>query len=230
MGFKNYYYILGIDSRATQKDINTAYRIMAKKWHPDKNNGVDTTAQMQLISEAYEVLKNREKREAYDVEYRKYLAKSREQSSQRITIEKCYYCGQNIANPKFAYSKTLYRETKRRNFAIQRKVWYETLNIKIPRCEGCNKIHESGSLIFIILPLIAFSLLGLILGLTLENMWLFFLIAGGFVGLILGNILSSIDDSIIANESGIKKESDISGFKLIAILRKKGWTTTKPEA
>jgi hypothetical protein len=80
------------------------------------------------------------------------------------------------------------------------------------------------------LPLISFAVLGLVLGLTIWSMWFLCLIAGGFVGGILGNILSSIDASIIAKESGIKKESDISNFELVTLLIREGWSTDKPTA
>jgi len=230
MNFKNYYSILATVPEATQKEITDAFKTMAKKWHPDKNKGMDTTEQMQVISEAYGILKDKEKRKAYNIEfYRNYLDNSQNQPSQGVKIERCYYCNQNIANPKFSHNETFYKETKRSNFP-KRIVWYETLEIKIPRCEECNKIHENGSRLFVLLPLISFSLLGTILGLTIWNMWLLCLIAGGFVGLILGAILSSIDDSIIAKEAGIKKNSDIYEFEPISILNKEGWSSSKPNA
>lgn len=230
MYFKNYYSILETVPQATHREITDAYKKMAKKWHPDKNNGMDTTAQMQAISEAYEILKDKEKRKVYNLEYyRHYLAKFQNQSEQGVKIERCYYCNQNIANPEFAHNEAFYKETKRSNFP-QRKVWYKTLEVKIPRCEECYEIHGSGSQLFTFLPLISFSLLGTILGLTIWSMWFLCLIAGGFVGLIIGYILSSIDDSIIANEAGIKKESDINEFEPVAILYKEGWSTSKPEA
>ncbi|MBL7968049.1 MAG: DnaJ domain-containing protein [Prolixibacteraceae bacterium] len=230
MNFKNYYSILGTFPHATQKEITDSYKTMAKKWHPDKNNGMDTTAQMQAISEAYGILKDKEKRKAYNIDYYKhYITNSQAQPRQEVKIEKCYYCKKNIANPKFARNVTFYKETKRSSFP-QRKVWYQTLEIKIPRCEDCNNIHKSGSRIFVLLPLVSFSLLGTILGLTIWSMWFLCLIVGGIIGLILGSILSSIDDSIIAKEAGIKKESNIYEFEPVAIIKKEGWSTSKPEA
>ena len=230
MIFKDYYSILGILPEATQKEIVLAYKNMAKKWHPDKNQGVDTTTQMQSISEAYEVLKNTEKRKMYNTEYfRYYELKIRNQQKVEVKIEKCYYCGNNIANHKFFYKKTLYKETNR-SFFPQKKVWYKTINVEIPRCEMCNNIHNSGSGLFILFPLISFALLGLILGLTILGLWFLFFIFGGIIGGIFGGILTSIDNSIISKEAGIKKESDISEFEPITILYKDNWTTDKPTA
>jgi hypothetical protein len=230
MSFKNYYSILGTVPQATQKEITDAYKAMAKKWHPDINNGMDTTAQMQAISEAYGVLKDMEKRKAYNLEYYKYFrAKFQNQTNQSNKIERCYYCNKNIANPKFANNVTFYKETKRSDFP-QPKVWYKTQVVKIPRCEECNKIHDSGLMVFFWLPFISFSLLGVILGLTIWSMWFLLLIVGAIAGLILGSILSSIDNSIVAKEHGIKKESNIYDFEPVIILNKAGWSTIKPEA
>lgn len=67
--FKDYYKILGIGINASPQDVKTAYRNMSKKWHPDRNQGVDVTAIMQDINEAYTILKNEEKRKRYNIEY-----------------------------------------------------------------------------------------------------------------------------------------------------------------
>lgn len=67
MDFKDYYKILGIPKTATADDIKKAYRKLAVKYHPDKNQG-DKNAEEKFkeISEAYEVLSNSEKRKKYD--------------------------------------------------------------------------------------------------------------------------------------------------------------------
>lgn len=67
MEFKDYYKILGVEKNATTDDIKAAYRKLAKKYHPDKNPD-DKTAESKFkeMSEAYEVLKDPEKRKKYD--------------------------------------------------------------------------------------------------------------------------------------------------------------------
>ena len=232
MAFKDYYSVLKILPQATNKEIAVAYKAMAIKWHPDKNKGVDTTEQMKSINEAYAVLKNPEKRKDYNVEYYRYFqTKTNFQSKPNTAppIVRCYYCVKNIANQRFAHKKTFYKETDRSHFP-QRKVWYKTANVEIPRCEACHKIHNSGAGVFVFLPLIAFAILGLILGLTIWSMWFLCLIGGVVGGGILGGILSSIDNSIIAKEAGIKKESDIYDFEPVKIFVKDGWSTDKPTA
>src|SRR5215468_10969566 len=62
--FKDYYRILGVDRGANDKTIKSAYRKLARKYHPDVNKGQD--AHFKEINEAYEVLSDPEKRRRYD--------------------------------------------------------------------------------------------------------------------------------------------------------------------
>ncbi|PYM80331.1 MAG: hypothetical protein DME13_23255 [Candidatus Rokuibacteriota bacterium] len=62
--FKDYYRILGVDRGADDKTIKSAYRKLARKYHPDVNKGQD--ARFKEIAEAYEVLSDPEKRRRYD--------------------------------------------------------------------------------------------------------------------------------------------------------------------
>jgi curved DNA-binding protein len=63
----DYYKILGIDKNATQKDIKSAYRKLARKYHPDLNpDNKDAKKNFQQINEANEVLSDPEKRKKYD--------------------------------------------------------------------------------------------------------------------------------------------------------------------
>src|SRR5256885_1243884 len=62
--FKDYYRILGVDRGADDKTLKSAYRKLARKYHPDVNKGQD--ARFKEINEAYEVLSDPEKRRRYD--------------------------------------------------------------------------------------------------------------------------------------------------------------------
>ena len=62
--YRDYYKILGVDRKADEKTIKSAYRKLARKYHPDVNKGKDE--KFKEISEAYEVLSDPEKRRRYD--------------------------------------------------------------------------------------------------------------------------------------------------------------------
>jgi len=66
MEYKDYYKALGISKTATQKEVQAAYRKLAKQLHPDVNKKPDAEKSFKAINEAYEVLKDPGKRERYD--------------------------------------------------------------------------------------------------------------------------------------------------------------------
>ena len=66
---KNYYDILGVDKKASAADIKSAYRKLAMKYHPDRNQGNEEAAErFKEINEAHETLSDEQKRAAYDYE------------------------------------------------------------------------------------------------------------------------------------------------------------------
>ena len=66
-GKRDYYEVLGVSKSATEAEIKSAYRKLAMKYHPDHNQGDASAAEkFKEISEAYEVLSNKGKRERYD--------------------------------------------------------------------------------------------------------------------------------------------------------------------
>ena len=66
MRFKNYYEVMGVPRGATQDEIKRAYRKLARKFHPDVSKEKDAEARFKELQEANEVLKDPEKRAAYD--------------------------------------------------------------------------------------------------------------------------------------------------------------------
>lgn len=66
MEFKDYYDILGVKPEASEAEIKAAYRKLARKYHPDKNKDAGAEDKFKAVNEANEVLKDAEKRRAYD--------------------------------------------------------------------------------------------------------------------------------------------------------------------
>ena len=66
MEYKDYYKIMGVDKKATDTEIKRAYRKLARKYHPDVSKEADAEVKFKEVGEAYEVLKDKEKRAAYD--------------------------------------------------------------------------------------------------------------------------------------------------------------------
>ncbi|MBY0437599.1 MAG: DnaJ domain-containing protein, partial [Burkholderiales bacterium] len=66
MQFKDYYKTLGVERSASDDDIRKAYRKLARKYHPDVSKEKNAEEQFKAVGEAYEVLKDAEKRAAYD--------------------------------------------------------------------------------------------------------------------------------------------------------------------
>jgi curved DNA-binding protein len=66
MRYKDYYQVMGVPRTASQDDIKRAYRKLARKYHPDVSKEKDAEARFKDLQEAHEVLKDPEKRAAYD--------------------------------------------------------------------------------------------------------------------------------------------------------------------
>src|SRR5882672_4723337 len=66
MKYKDYYAILGVERGASEEAIKKAYRRLARKFHPDVSKEPNAEERFKEVGEAYETLKDRDKRAAYD--------------------------------------------------------------------------------------------------------------------------------------------------------------------
>lgn len=66
MKYKDYYKILGVNRDASETEIKSAYRKLARKYHPDVNKDKEAAQKFKDVNEAYEVLSDPEKRKRYD--------------------------------------------------------------------------------------------------------------------------------------------------------------------
>lgn len=107
--FKDYYAILRINYPSDEKEIKSAYRKQALKWHPDRNIERGTEEQMKDINEAYTILGDPISKGRYEKEYQmfKQIQKVREKEYTSSTIHsknsKPYY-----SNEEFHYTKWQY--------------------------------------------------------------------------------------------------------------------------
>jgi DnaJ-class molecular chaperone len=85
VNYKDYYAILGVPKNAAEKDVKSAYRKLARKWHPDANpdNARQSEEKFKDIQEAYEVLGDAEKRKKYDALGSDWQRAAREAEQQR---------------------------------------------------------------------------------------------------------------------------------------------------
>lgn len=66
MAKKDYYEVLGVSKNVTEAEIKSAYRRLARQHHPDVDKSTGSAERFKEISEAYQVLSNQQKRQAYD--------------------------------------------------------------------------------------------------------------------------------------------------------------------
>jgi len=103
MNYKDYYAVLGIPKGAAEKDIKSAYRKLARKWHPDANpdNTKPAEEKFKEISEAYEVLGDPEKRKKYDAlgsDWQRAARQAEQQRQHRRSYNDADFSGFDFSN------------------------------------------------------------------------------------------------------------------------------------
>jgi curved DNA-binding protein CbpA len=121
--FIDYYAILEIHETASQEEIKAAFRKQAVKWHPDRNQGQDTTILMQRINEAYLILKDSEARQKFNAEYQRFKAY---QEVQKRAAQENTYNKQQQEYQKQTYTQKKYESTQQeRNTEYANYTFYD---------------------------------------------------------------------------------------------------------
>jgi DnaJ-class molecular chaperone len=82
----DHYTALGLGSDAALADIKKAFRQKASQYHPDRNSAADAAARFRAVQEAYDVLSDEAKRQAYDDNRRRNLLDNPAQTAREIWL------------------------------------------------------------------------------------------------------------------------------------------------
>ena len=126
---KDYYKILDIPEFSTSEEIKSAYRKLARRWHPDvAGSSADVISKFKEINEAYEILSNNSKKADYD--------KARKFYSYGTSSQKTY--NKTTTNPNF---KETYKEEKKSSFWDE--LFAQKSEVKVPK-KGEDIYSEEG--------------------------------------------------------------------------------------
>jgi len=115
----NHYDILGVTRYATQKEIATAFRALAKKYHPDLNKSPDAKERFCQIYEAYSILNDDNKRKLYD----SIIFRKAEDIKKETEDTKTYTQWQEAAKKESTYySEKKYSEFKKKVLDVMKGV------------------------------------------------------------------------------------------------------------
>lgn len=126
---KNYYEILEISTEATTAEIKTAYRKLARKFHPDINKTPDAIERFKEITQAYETLSNAQKREQYNIINGIFKKEKQTTSSKKAEEEYCNNTTKNNKNTSKTTTSTTNSNTTRQPQKPKSKSTFSLLKI-----------------------------------------------------------------------------------------------------
>ncbi len=138
----------------------------------------------------------------------------------------CYFCKKNSPEDNSSIHKTIYKESYR-SF-IGRRVEFSYVDVNIPRCKYCKKVHLKGNIQYK-LYFFGFVALGVFIGFHTNGSHF---IIGGLIGSLFGWFIGNTLHGRITGREGVKDDSE-STLKKHPILSERinnGWTFTKPTA
>jgi len=115
---KTLYEILEVSENASEEIIEKAYKVLAKKYHPDlqqADNKVKAEEKMKEINDAYDILSNKQKRENYDNE----LSEKREEEKRKIINQAVEYKAEGYNNSKIQNQYDKVQDMRRRRYEEQ---------------------------------------------------------------------------------------------------------------
>ena len=136
----DYYDILNLNDDCSSDEIKKQYRILSKKYHPDKNNGDDT--EFKKINEAYETLSNDESRKEYNI---KRIFKNIDFTNEEYKLLFSYY-DKFINSKEYRLMKLLYNSIPEH---VKNTIWdkFKKSNLKqiVPKNKSINieLLHEN---------------------------------------------------------------------------------------
>jgi DnaJ-class molecular chaperone len=128
---QNHYQILGLNTSATAEEIRRAYRILARRYHPDVNPGRKSEETFRAIAEAYSVLSDTEKRTQYDIAL-EGTSPQRSQAEARAAYQKAAR-SHNSARKKFY-------EAKHQHFGQVQPEGQPTEEVAVPKAPSWGQI------------------------------------------------------------------------------------------
>ena len=119
---KNYYEILEVNENASKEVIDKAYKVLAKKYHPDlqeEKNKKAAEEKIKSLNEAYEILSNPQKKQAYDTK----IARLKQEEEKRKQVEHQNYVN-NISNVYARQYTNVQREAEN---TLTDKIFYKNM-------------------------------------------------------------------------------------------------------
>ncbi len=206
---KDYYSLLGIESNATKADIKKSYRLLATKFHPDKNNAPNSAEKFIAITEAYDVLSNKKSRARYDLMRWQELKRKRESGDDY-----------NIVVPPIESTRTRRNKAQKKRSTKYHQAKNETEKLFQLVIESFHIVSRY------ILHILGITLLGVILNSAIGQLLVVFE-KNLFQGLIISVLISAIIYGIvwICKNVFIEFKKDLEAFSVFYKISQKNAAT-----
>lgn len=136
MKFIDYYAVLEISKSSSPKELQKAFWRQAKKFHPDLNKDIDVTDKMQLLNEAYLILKDPQARQRYDIEYDKFFSFKEYESTITSEYEDYSFSDKSL--------ETWMSNAKKQSVELAKQTFKEIMRLSVQAAKAAGK--ETGRL------------------------------------------------------------------------------------